>query len=295
MSDFAPLTTPPERSDERQPSVPCIACGYDLRGLAPNDVCPECGTPVRDSLEGDFLPTAPPRYVRRLARGAILMLCGTLLTLAGILLAVGALVAYANLGIRLPAVPWIAALSALAGCLSDLCGAWLIGSRDPRHLWRDGVFPLRRVVRGTALLAPALEAWLALGAMAHPVGGRALASAPGPLLPILVLLILVWLVGQFARLAWCRRLAMRIPDEALARQTRRVFRKLGLVYAMVPLLMIFQHAASRPPAGLSFLSIAGLAFVHVSKVVFGVAWLLPLLGYCRRFAQCATAAQQRRP
>src|SRR5438876_719044 len=52
----------------------CLGCGYNLRTLPEDAVCPECAQPVRRSLVGEQLTFAAPHWVRRLARGATLML-----------------------------------------------------------------------------------------------------------------------------------------------------------------------------------------------------------------------------
>jgi len=50
--------------------TPCHHCGYDLRTLPVNGVCPECATPVRNSLRGNYLAYADPGFLRRIIRGA---------------------------------------------------------------------------------------------------------------------------------------------------------------------------------------------------------------------------------
>ena len=53
----------------------CIRCGYDLRGLAPDGRCPECGLPIaRSAVPGDELRHAPPHWLASLSWGARLVL-----------------------------------------------------------------------------------------------------------------------------------------------------------------------------------------------------------------------------
>ena len=57
----------------------CIRCSYNLRGLPTSALCPECGTPVEQSLRGHFLAFAAPEYLDALRRGLDLILNGMLL------------------------------------------------------------------------------------------------------------------------------------------------------------------------------------------------------------------------
>ncbi len=60
--------------------VPCIQCGYNMRGLDRETVCPECGGAVERSLHGRQLRFAEPRWLSRLRVGTLLWILGSLLT-----------------------------------------------------------------------------------------------------------------------------------------------------------------------------------------------------------------------
>jgi predicted RNA-binding Zn-ribbon protein involved in translation (DUF1610 family) len=45
----------PEPSRTVNENVACDKCGYNLRGLVPEERCPECGTYVTESLRGSTL------------------------------------------------------------------------------------------------------------------------------------------------------------------------------------------------------------------------------------------------
>jgi hypothetical protein len=56
-------------------AVPCLHCGYDLRGSPQDGRCPECAAPVRRSLvPTDELRHAPARWLRSLSWGTRLVL-----------------------------------------------------------------------------------------------------------------------------------------------------------------------------------------------------------------------------
>ena len=62
----------------------CRQCGYNLYTLALIGVCPECGCPIEHSLRGFPLKYAAPEWVRRVARGTLLLIIAiALMALAG--------------------------------------------------------------------------------------------------------------------------------------------------------------------------------------------------------------------
>jgi hypothetical protein len=182
--------------------VPCLNCRYNLRGLAPEGVCPECGTPVFDKSRLCF---AAPTWLQRLNLGLMLLLVVLLLLLAGVVVqrifeapppatvgqpvkiaqrvTIGHIYAYVY-----AALPLIQMLVALAAVL-------LVMSRDPaqraqpeklyprRFAWYIAVaFP---VVGLPAILSYALISWSAF-ARAWPVLG-CLTTVGWTLLAIVVL------------------------------------------------------------------------------------------------------------
>ncbi len=52
----------------------CVSCGYNLRTLPAEAVCPECAHPVANSIRGAFLRFGDPQWVRGLARGLLYVL-----------------------------------------------------------------------------------------------------------------------------------------------------------------------------------------------------------------------------
>lgn len=56
----------------------CIDCGYNLRGLDPAGVCPECGADIHRSLQQRLLRHENPQWLGRVARGIRLWRLGAL-------------------------------------------------------------------------------------------------------------------------------------------------------------------------------------------------------------------------
>ncbi len=75
--------TPSDATAKRHPALndageigddsPCVSCGYNLRGLRMEGLCPECGTPIRKSLPPDMLRYAPEKWLRLVQIGAVVL------------------------------------------------------------------------------------------------------------------------------------------------------------------------------------------------------------------------------
>lgn len=77
-------TTPATPTEADRPTdvdfdLECHACGYNLRSLAWNSVCTECGRPVAESIPPDGFRFAGCRYAARTALGVRILLVAILL------------------------------------------------------------------------------------------------------------------------------------------------------------------------------------------------------------------------
>lgn len=267
----------------------CTRCGYNLRGLTLDKLCPECATPIARSIHGNLLRYADPEWLDKLRLGAALMLwnilIGVVLGLAvGLLMMVG-----------LPQVV-VSIVSMLAGLLG-LWAMFLVTTPEPAIAFNEDPLTLRRVVRGCAVanfLGAAAEQTAlvgGLGTMVLVVGG------------VLVLIGLAAYIGQFI---YFRRFARRIPDETLAKQTTVVMWGyvgasgvfvLASIIGVVAMggLAALGAAGGRPgaPPGLSaglvmpFLCLGGLA-----SFVFGVWYIALLFRYHEAFKNAVAQARQ---
>lgn len=67
--------------------TPCLRCGYILRGLTKEGLCPECGAQVALSAADGYLPLSDPLWVQRLAQGATLEFCSLAVLVAAVAVA----------------------------------------------------------------------------------------------------------------------------------------------------------------------------------------------------------------
>jgi hypothetical protein len=185
----------------------CRRCAYNLRGLNPAGRCPECGTPVGLSCHGDLLRFADPGWLDTLARGTSFILWGVLVA---ILVGVGGGILAGALGTRA-----LGTVLGIAGGLVGLYGAWLVTSPDPSGIGEDRYVSDRRFVR-LALLAGVLSQVLQLVKYAVDIPQELEVALIG----FYVAAALVSLVGEFVKLRYFQKLALRIPELGLASQAK---------------------------------------------------------------------------
>lgn len=144
--------------------VTCLGCGYNLRGLARDGRCPECGESVERSLHGDLIRYADPKWVDRITRGLKAMYYSVVASLIlGLFAAIigGAFLVSAAFS-PIVAVIMIAVWTAWVGIeLAYPIGWWLATTRDPAESERRS--NERVALRTTAVLFfPMVYAWLAV-------------------------------------------------------------------------------------------------------------------------------------
>lgn len=127
----------------------CVQCGYNLSGIGVHSKCPECGTPIAESLKTPLLSNASPDYLRTLLSGTrltlIIVLCQSISAVVMFFgRALGGLLGGTNalLAIHDAAEILFAALLFLA--------YWRISTPDPRDVEDSSVIRIRNVIRYSA-------------------------------------------------------------------------------------------------------------------------------------------------
>jgi hypothetical protein len=253
----------------------CGGCGYNLRGRAPSDTCPECGMSVARSARHDLLRYADRAWLRGIAIGLVLfMMCAALALVFKVSYAV-ALNRYVNAGTLNQSMTWATRLtwfSLVANVLMQgltIMGAWLITRAEPGRE-RD-MQALRRTARICILVSFGLMAIVWVPWLNYIINGRYLyggvviyvAQVAGGVLSC---------VAVVALFIMARRLALRIPDEQLARRT--VIAALGITG-----IMVFEGIYSWTNFFGLFFTITGEAsryIVHLPQAIV-TAWAIALL------------------
>lgn len=212
--DVEPMPAPAGGDTGHEPVVEiyraCLRCGYDLRGLVATGNCPECNTPVFQSLQGAKLRFAEPSYVRTLRTGAALVCAAiTLLVLGFLAQCLGSSYGLAGGGIAGEL------LSMLTSAL-QIIGWWLLSTPDKALVERDPGGVPRRIVRiGSGVYA---LCWLA-GFVTVAAGGFSPLAMMGPTyIWISVARFIAWLTVFFGGLEYARLLGDRLDSHDIQTQ-----------------------------------------------------------------------------
>ena len=249
--------------------VPCIHCGYNLRGLVPGGMCPECGHAIDEALRGDLLRFANPDWLRKLRLGIALQLWGIGL---GIILGAigGGLVAGGVIGPQF--IPWVQFIGIAIG----LWGTFALTTREPREALQDEGASVRTVLRTTACLNPVAH-MMHICADLIPDVALQVAGIVGVFLgPLQNVFFLVYL----------RRLAARVPDDKLYRSSSRLIYVgavcYGLFAAAAAYMFVQFNAGALPPPGAAAGGPPVLPMVLTGVMgVLGLVLLVLFLWYVR--------------
>ncbi|MEX0653558.1 MAG: hypothetical protein WDZ31_12105 [Phycisphaeraceae bacterium] len=182
----------------------CIKCAYNLRTMHLDAACPECGTAVGRSVEGNRLRYCDPTWLKQIWEG---LNCFGLAVVATMVFAVVVMVGDQNTPLL-----WIALPQATMIGLA-IYGFIKATKPDPAHIDREWWCSMRRLARLAWLaalsLALALTAIFILGNTFSP-GGIWMARATNGLFAVGTLIALA--AGVVALLMHAAMLASRLPD-----------------------------------------------------------------------------------
>ncbi len=279
--------------------IPCRVCGYNLRAADPHGVCPECGTAVGWSVVGDLLHYSPPQWVRRVARGGNAIVGAVALVLT--LFSLGIFYGVATDGHGgLDAPRWIEVVSGLAvptAAILVIVGVWLLTTPEPGRSEQECGLHARILARYSMFVS-----FLALvvGGFANAYAARYAPS--GSVIAVIGFLtvlasLFIAIVGYFAFFTWLRRLARRMPDYSLARQTLIVMWGLVISYGLMIVAAAVTFVAimatigtATPPRGAA----AGGSFLCVAVpllLIFAVWAVLLIDRYRRQLNHAAAQAE----
>lgn len=248
--------------------LPCLRCGYNLRGLGPEATCPECASAVGWSIRDDLLRFSDPIWLARIARGLLLVIIGLITGLVAYLVGWAMMLAAIPMGAVEAAEPVVG----FAMSLSVVIGVWWMTAPDPARTEAERLGTARAVARW-CITAELLSLPLAM------MGTTTTMTMPQGFLMLSNLIVsIVVLVGYLAGLVYLRRLALRIPRPGLAQQTKIVMWGYGCAEAATIGLWIALVVVARTAAfGTTITVVMNVSYaVWLATLVF-IIWGLVLL------------------
>ena len=243
MSDAPKAIPAPIAAGDITIDLPCARCGYNLRGLRADHLCPECGTPIERSLIGNLLRFADPEWLAKLRLGIALRLWNLLVAA---FLGVGAVIA------QFFGLFTIQTAIGILGGLLGLWAVWLITTPEPNIAVSEDSMSLRRLIRACAIIGLLAAQTNQILTVAAPAASPALnlGYVFFVLIGVGMLIGVVAMAGEFV---YVRRFARRIPNPKLADNTTVVMWGLSgtmaaaavvFVVSMVVLLPLAMTAAA---------------------------------------------------
>ncbi len=286
--------------------LPCIRCGYALTGLPADGDCPECGTSVRQSLDGDLIARADPAWLDRTERGLRLLRVGLSVAVGSAAAFLVILVGSLGLSAIITRPPWLETATGiildalgygmLLGALAAVAGGWLVTSLEPRDVDREQL----RDPRPTARWGPVIAVGLAVAAFI------ARTSLPAPhdqrvSLGLFLGVAVAAGLGLAALHERFRRLAVRVPSEPVAERCteqaawfRRTGRTVAIAIAVRFAVSFLPASVTSPPPGAGPGPGLGPAFVQLVDAVATLAVMVAVLATMIRTPRLARLARDLR-
>ncbi len=296
---FAPLPAPPaapDAGDRLAFDLPCIECGYNLRGQLPRGSCPECGAPVARSNRTDQLARANPAWLATLKHAMTWMLVGVaayiFIFVAIMAVAIASIGSFLpSLGNPNPAPSTLLTVVSVAGTLiyAVIFGVayWQLTTPEP------GAFTPRTscgITRYT--MVPAFAVSLIATVAAAPATNSA--EIISGVFQVIALLLM--LVGLPASMVYMRTLAVRVPDMGLSRQTSILLWGIPIsvgtfIGGAFFLGLVTATSSSAGPGGAAVLTMLFACPAMIAIVVFSIWWIVLMCLYRVRFGQAHAFAQ----
>ncbi len=255
---------------------PCIHCGYNLRGLLSDGICPECSQAIAASLQGDLLRFAEPVWLKRVVFGVWL----TLFSYLGIFVIV----------LVVTALPWAWALGWWVGTVamvaSSLLTVWAtfcITAQEPRLSLSEDPVLLRRLVRICAVVSATRKIIDDVGMIPLPQTVRQVIEIAGAFAAV---------VMMFGLLVYLRRFGRRIPGKKLAGSASTL---LWVLPASLLMRLVLSWTVGSVPAFPRVGTASGIAefLVMIANLFTGIGfiyYLIVLFGFNRALSEALASA-----
>ena len=212
--------------------LPCRECAYNLRAQTLDGNCPECGAAVIGSARGHYLRHASPDWVKKLARGTLLVIIAGAAWVLGTILAYAGVFAYVLLASASPGPTGfpvglivlivLGAVLALAIIVTLIIGLLRMTTPDPASRARPEGRTARRAVRICLCATAATVIGVVIAAMlTNALGSWRMGAVISGIVGIASLV--AWVVLPLALVRHMGALMQRIPRPGLVKFARIEF------------------------------------------------------------------------
>lgn len=283
--------------------VACRHCGYNLRGLELAGRCPECEMAIEKTLHAFLLRFSDSQWLRHLKLGITLLVIALLTEiLAGLVVGIAFMVALVFVVESMAEAGFFTGALIVIGVgallLLNFTAYWFITTPEPQRARNVPRYSPRRIAR------QAIVGSLILGVSAIAIDPEMYSFMSEDVIdsPILTATAwtlgigasILWLLGFVALFIYARSMALRFPDDRLARSTRLVMWGYLLPTACVDIAVLWDEAVaifgSSVSVGMDTVSTIVQMVFGVAIFVFGIWAIVLLFIYRHRLKQALALA-----
>lgn len=250
--------------------VDCCRCGHNLRGLAMNAECPECGSAVSDSHRPELLRFADPIWINRVRFGLLLKLYGFPVLFVVALLGR----AFVGRGSGDSVKLWLGVLEAGAGA----CATYFVTLRESVTVHKERRLSSRRLARFLVF------AWVGQRLFEACIAGSAVSLEAVQAIGLAGNTAAVF--SSLAEWTYLRILARRVPDSLLERSATIIA---ILIVLSAPARITPKAPGSTPPRP-PFAIASAMVLIGIAVFVW---YISVLVRYRRALAHAAVEAANR--
>lgn len=217
----------------------CMSCGYNLRALPPAGLCPECGTDIARSTQGDLLKFADRKWVGSVYRGTCLLtIANGLLVICVLAMIVFPFIVpfLSNSTIAVTTFLIVLKVCSIPALVLMILGVWLITKQEPRVSLTEQAASSRGIARA------AVGFVFVLYGLTFALTGPWHTAAR-------LLMIVAFLVVLWSCLKHLEMIGRRLPAEEVVTQAEK--RRRRIVPGTIVLAILWAARAAVPSAAVS--------------------------------------------
>ncbi|MCH8964393.1 MAG: hypothetical protein IIB58_05495 [Planctomycetes bacterium] len=217
----------------------CMSCGYNLRALPPAGLCPECGTDIARSTQGDLLKFADRKWVGSVYRGTCLLtIADGLLVICVLAMIVFPFILLSVFDSAIAVATFVIVLRvcSIAAIVLMILGVWLVTKQEPRVSLTEQGTSNRRVARA------AVGFLFGFYGLIFALSGHWHTAAR-------LLMAVAFLVVLWSCLKHLEMIGRRLPAEEVVTQAEK--RRRRIVPGTIVLAILWAARAAVPSAAVS--------------------------------------------